>query len=111
MVDALEGSEHPDHLFALEESMGAGIALQSAAVEPGIEAVVAESAFADLSEPGYDYTGLRRYPWLGKTLLAPFRLGLGFSWRSASRVSRGAGFAGEVRRRAGFPCAADLRGP
>lgn len=71
IVDALEASEHPSHLFALGESMGAGIVLQSAAVEPRIEAVVAESAFANLTEAAYDYAGLRRYPWLGKTLLAP----------------------------------------
>src|SRR5215470_19761692 len=32
----------PNHIFALGESMGAGIALQSAAADPGIEAVVAE---------------------------------------------------------------------
>ena len=51
--------------------MGAGIALQSAAVEPRIEAVVAEASFANLREASYDYAGLRRYPWLGKTLFAP----------------------------------------
>src|SRR5258708_7259575 len=71
IVDALESSEHPKHLFALGESMGAGIALQSAAVEPRIDAVVAESSFASLREASYDYAGLRRYPWLGKTWLAP----------------------------------------
>jgi uncharacterized protein len=71
IVDALEASEHPRHLFALGESMGAGIALQSAAVEPRIEAVVAEASFANLQEAAYDYAGLRRYPWLGKTWLAP----------------------------------------
>ena len=52
--------------------MGAGIALQSAAADPRIEAVVAEASFANLREATYDYAGLRRYPWLGKTLLAPF---------------------------------------
>jgi len=71
IVDALEASEHPRHLFALGESMGAGIALESAAVEPRIEAVVAEASFANLREAAYDYAGLRRYPWLGKTWLAP----------------------------------------
>jgi uncharacterized protein len=71
IVDALETTEHPRHLFALGESMGAGIALQSAAVEPRIEAVVAEASFANLREASYDYAGLRRYPWLGKTLFAP----------------------------------------
>ena len=71
IVDALEASEHPRHLFALGESMGAGIALQSAAVEQRIEAVVAEASFANLQEAVYDYAGLRRYPWLGKTWFAP----------------------------------------
>jgi uncharacterized protein len=71
IVETLEATEHPRHLFALGESMGAGIALQSAAVEPRIEAVAAEASFANLREASYDYAGLRRYPWLGKTLFAP----------------------------------------
>ena len=71
VVDLLEATEHPRHLFALGESMGAGIALQSAAVEPRIEAVVAEASFANLREASYDYAGLQRYPMLGMTLLAP----------------------------------------
>jgi alpha-beta hydrolase superfamily lysophospholipase len=70
IVDVLEAAEHPRHLFALGESMGAGIALQSAAVEPRIEAVVAEASFASLREASYDYAGLRRSPLLGKTLFA-----------------------------------------
>src|SRR5467141_1973288 len=60
------------HLFALGESMGAGIALQSAAADPRIEAVVAEASFASLREASYDYAGLRWSPLLGKTFLAPF---------------------------------------
>ncbi|PYT56643.1 MAG: hypothetical protein DMG35_21690 [Acidobacteria bacterium] len=62
----------PFHIFALGESMGGGIALQSAGADPRIEAVVAESSFANLREASYDYAGLRQYPWLGKTLLSPF---------------------------------------
>ena len=61
----------PFHLFALGESMGGGIVLQSAAADPRIEAVVAEAPFANLREASYDYAGLRKYPWLGKTLFAP----------------------------------------
>ncbi|MGB4785881.1 MAG: hypothetical protein WAQ77_14280, partial [Candidatus Acidiferrum sp.] len=53
-------------------SMGAGILLQSAAADPRIEAVVAEAPFANLREGTYDYAGLRKSPWLGKTLFAPF---------------------------------------
>jgi uncharacterized protein len=71
IVDALESNEHPKHLFALGESMGAGIVLQSAAIDPRIEAVVAEASFANLREAAYDYAGLRKYPWLGKTIFAP----------------------------------------
>jgi uncharacterized protein len=71
IVDVLETAEHPRHLFALGESMGAGIALQSAAIEPRIEGVVAEASFASLREASYDYAGLRRSPLLGKTLFAP----------------------------------------
>jgi len=59
------------HTFCLGESMGAGIALQSAGVDPRIEAVVAEAPFASLREASYDYAGLQEYPLLGKTLFAP----------------------------------------
>jgi len=58
-------------LFALGESMGAGIALQSAGADPRIEAVVAEASFASLREAAYDYAGLQKYPLLGKTFFAP----------------------------------------
>src|SRR5271155_5882711 len=61
----------PLHIFALGESMGAGIALQSAGADPRIEAVVAEASFASLREAAYDYAGLQKYPLLGKTLFAP----------------------------------------
>ena len=71
VVDALVESEHPVHIFALGESMGAGIALQSAGADPRIEAVVAEAPFASLREAAYDYAGLQEYPLLGKTLFAP----------------------------------------
>jgi uncharacterized protein len=71
IVDALIATEHPAHIFALGESMGAGIALQSAGADPRIEAVVAEAPFASLREASYDYAGLQEYPWLGKTLFAP----------------------------------------
>ena len=74
------------HLFALGESMGAGIVLQSAAADPRIEAVVAEASFANMREASYDYAGLRKYPWLGKTLLAPF------TWTLLYRGEKLAGF-------------------
>jgi len=86
VVDALVATEHPAHIFALGESMGAGIALQSAAADPRIEAVVAEAAFANLTEAGYDYAGLRRSPLLGKTLFAPF------AWLLVYRGEKLAGF-------------------
>jgi pimeloyl-ACP methyl ester carboxylesterase len=87
ILDALVASEHPTHIFALGESMGAGIALQCAAADPRIEAVVAEAPFASLREASYDYAGLRWSPLLGKTLLAPF------SWILVSRGESLAGFS------------------
>jgi len=81
----------PPHIFALGESMGAGIVLQSAAADPRIEAVVAESPFASLREATYDYAGLQKYPWLGKTFFAPG------AWTLLYRGERIAGFpAAEV---------------
>jgi uncharacterized protein len=68
ITDALYASEKVSHLFALGVSMGAAIALQSAAVEPRIEAVSAEDPFANLREVSYDYAGLHAGAWLGKTL-------------------------------------------
>ena len=79
-------SASTSHLFALGESMGAGIVLQSAAADPRIEAVVAEASFANMREASYDYAGLRKYPWLGKTPFAPF------SWTLVYRGEKLAGF-------------------
>jgi uncharacterized protein len=86
VVDALLAREHPAHLFGLGESMGAGIALQSAGVDPRIEAVVAEAPFASLREASYDYAGLQEYPLLGKTLFAPG------AWMMIYRGAQLAGF-------------------
>jgi alpha-beta hydrolase superfamily lysophospholipase len=71
VVDTLESSENVKHLFALGESMGAAVSLQSAAAEPRIEAVVAEGAFRNLREVTYDYAGLQQSEFLGKTLFRP----------------------------------------
>ncbi len=86
VIDALEASEKPLHLFALGESMGGGIALQSAGADSRIEAVVAEASFANLQEAAYDYAGLREYPWLGKTLFSPG------AWLMVYRGGKLAGF-------------------
>jgi len=87
-IDGLEAVEHPVHLFALGNSMGAGIALQAAGDDPRIEAVVAEAPFADLQEAAYDYAGLQRWPLLGKTLFAPG------AWTLILRGQHLAGFPG-----------------
>ncbi len=71
IVDALYASEKPQRLLALGESMGAAIALQSAAIEARIAGVVAESSFSNLREVSYDYAGLRISSWLGKTIFRP----------------------------------------
>ncbi len=90
-VNSSASSTSAFHLFALGESMGAGIALQSAAADPRIEAVVAEASFASLREASYDYAGLRWSPLLGKTFFAPF------SWTLLYRGESLAGFhAAEV---------------
>ena len=71
VIDELERAEHPRHLYAFGNSMGAGIALQAAGYDARIEAVAAEAPFANLQEAAYDYAGLQRWPLLGKTLFAP----------------------------------------
>ena len=71
ITNSLEATEKVRHLDALGVSMGAAIALQSAAIEPRIERVVAESPFADLREVSYDYAGLHVSPLLGETLFRP----------------------------------------
>src|SRR5258708_29606540 len=71
ITDALYASEKVSHLYALGVSLGAAIALQSAAVEPRIEAVSAEDPFANLREVSYAYAGLHARAWLGKTLFRP----------------------------------------
>ena len=71
IVDALEKTETVGHLYALGESMGAAIAVQSAGIDPRIQKVAAESAFRNLREVTYDYAGLRWSVLLGKTLFRP----------------------------------------
>jgi uncharacterized protein len=71
IVDALTAGEHPQHIFAMGESMGAAVALQSAAIDPRIEAVIAEGAFRNLHEVFFDYAGLRVSAFLGKTFFRP----------------------------------------
>jgi uncharacterized protein len=71
ITDALYTTEKVRHLYAHGVSMGAVLALQSAAVEPRIAAVSAEDPFANLREVTYDYAGLDVSPFLGKTLFRP----------------------------------------
>ena len=71
IVDALTAAEHPNRIFAMGESMGAAVALQSAAIDPRIEGVVAEGAFRNLHEVIFDYAGLRMSAFLGKTFFRP----------------------------------------
>lgn len=71
IIDALYENDKPRDIFELGESMGAVIALQSAAVDSRIRAVVSEASFSSLREVSYDYAGLGVSPWLGKTLFRP----------------------------------------
>ncbi len=82
---ALCSTETVRHLFAFGTSMGGGIALQSAAAEPKIEAVVAEPPFASLREVSYDYAGLEVSPLLGKTLFRPAAF---FAMREAAQAGQ-----------------------
>lgn len=71
IIDALESQHRVRHLYALGISMGAGIALQAAAYDSRIEAVVAEAPFASLREASYDYVSFRHGTWLGESILWP----------------------------------------
>jgi uncharacterized protein len=87
IVDALYAAESPRNLFALGSSMGAAIALQSAAVEPRIAGVVAESSFSDLREVTFDYAGLHWSPLLGETFFRPG------TWTVISTAQKEGGFS------------------
>jgi uncharacterized protein len=52
ITNAFDATERVKRLFALGVSMGAAVALESAAVEPRISGVVAEDPFANLREVG-----------------------------------------------------------
>jgi len=84
---ALDATEKPKNIFALGSSMGAAIALQSAAIDPRIRGVVAESSFSDLREVTFDYAGLHWSPWLGKTLFRPG------TWTLISAAEKAGGFS------------------
>ncbi len=71
IANVLFEAENLRHLDAFGVSMGASIAIESAAVEPRIEAVVAEDPFASLREVSYDYTGLHFSPLVEMTLFRP----------------------------------------
>lgn len=71
ILNALAASETVNQVFALGESMGAAVALQAAAVDSRVNAVVAEGAFRNLHEVMFDYAGLRWNAFLGKTLFRP----------------------------------------
>ena len=86
IADALYATEKVHCLFFLGESMGGSIALQSAAVEPRVDGVVAESAFANLKEVSFDYAGLRVSHWLGRTIFRPV------SWFALSGAQKEGGF-------------------
>jgi pimeloyl-ACP methyl ester carboxylesterase len=74
IVKNLEDTEKVGHLFAIGESMGAAVSLQSAALVPQIEGVVAEGSFRNLREVTFDYAGLQQSAILGKTLFRPAAL-------------------------------------
>lgn len=72
-VDWLETSGHPRNVFGVGASLGAGILLQSLAVEHRFRAVVAESPFASLMRVSVDRVAQRIPvpPALGNAIAAP----------------------------------------
>jgi pimeloyl-ACP methyl ester carboxylesterase len=74
IVKNLEAGEKVSHLFALGESMGAAVSLESAAFMPQIDGIVAEGAFRNLREVTFDYAGLQQSALLGKTVFRPAAL-------------------------------------
>jgi alpha-beta hydrolase superfamily lysophospholipase len=89
IVTSLYAHDSVGCLFALGESMGAAIALQSAAIEPRIAAVVAESSFSNLLQVSYDYAGFHISPWLGKTIFFPA------DWMAVRVMEQEGGFRAE----------------
>jgi pimeloyl-ACP methyl ester carboxylesterase len=71
IVNQLETRFPVQAVFELGVSMGASIALESAAYDSRIAGVVAEAPFCSLREASYDYVGLHESPLLGRTLLRP----------------------------------------
>jgi len=90
VVDAVVASEHPVHIFALGESMGAGIALPVGRRGPAHRSQWSpKRPSPSLREASYDYAGLQEYPLLGKTLFAPG------AWLMLYRGGRLAGFSAD----------------
>ncbi len=75
-ADFMYGPGHIDRLYGLGESMGAGILLQSLAVEPRFRAVVAECPFSTFEEVSYYRVG--RVTGLGRVPVWPFVRGAFF---------------------------------
>jgi len=107
IVDALESSEYPRHLFALGESMGAGIALQSAAVSRALRRWWRKRR-SQHSRSSYDYAGLddiRGSEKRGCHREPDHDL----PWRVARRFSGFPNIAGESCWRAGLSSSVDMR--
>jgi len=85
IADVLFATEKVHCFFALGESMGASIVLQAGEVEPRLNGVVAEAAFANLREAGYNYVSLGLGSWLGRSLLRPLVSG----WVNAAEKEGG----------------------
>jgi len=83
-ADWLIARESPTCLYGMGESLGAGILLQSLAVEKRFCAVVAESPFADARSAIFDRVAyfLKTPLWMSKTV---FRLPIEICWIYAER--------------------------
>ena len=85
IAEALYAAEKVHCFFALGESMGASILLQAGEAEPRLAGVVAEAAFCNLREAGYNYVSLGLGSWLGRSLLRPLVSG----WINAAEKEGG----------------------
>ncbi len=91
LIDALSGDAagRTQEIGLLGFSMGAAVALQTAAIEPRVQCVIAEACFTDVSSAGYDYLERRlgvRWKWLHDTAIRAAERKAHFSVKDVSPV-------------------------
>lgn len=91
-VSWLKAQDATQCVYALGESMGAAIALQSLAVEDRLCAVIAESSFSSFRDVAFDRVGnfVGLGPWFGRTLgRGPVQFAFAYArWRYGIDLTR-----------------------